>query len=213
MLTHPSPSSAAIAPAPPRRIVGIVGSYHKHGVVDALVADILAAAQAQGAETQLLYLLDYHIEFCTNCRTCVQSAEGDRGLCPIQDDMSSLLDILDQAQGLVIGAPVNFGNVNALTRRFLERCIVYGYWPWGTLPKVRSRSQAKPVVLVSTSAAPALMARWLTGTLTALKDLAKMLGAKPVGVLWLGGVIDRSTTIPDPIRRRAQRLGQRLAKP
>jgi multimeric flavodoxin WrbA len=207
-----SPDSNPLPATPAPRVIGLVGSYHRHGVVDTLVSAVLKAAQGQGAETQILYLQDYHIEFCTNCRACVQSAEGGRGHCPIPDDMAPLLDQLEQAQALVIGAPVNFGNVNALTRRFLERCIVYGYWPWGRFPTVRSRPAPKPAVLVSASGAPALMARWLTSTLTALTDLAKMLGAKPIGVLWQGLVIEPAPMTPRHLQRRAQRLGQHLVR-
>ena len=54
------------------RILGIVGSYRKGGVIDSMVIEALAAAREHGAETEIVYLIDKHIEFCTNCRTCTQ---------------------------------------------------------------------------------------------------------------------------------------------
>ena len=41
-----------------KKVVGIVGSYRKDGFIDAAIAQILAAAQSQGAETQKIYLQD-----------------------------------------------------------------------------------------------------------------------------------------------------------
>ena len=95
-----------------KKVVGIVGSYRKDGFIDAAIAQILAAAQSQGAETQKIYLQDQHIEFCTNCRTCLQEPGTERGKCVLEDDMDQVLQDIEIADSLVIGAPVNFGNVN-----------------------------------------------------------------------------------------------------
>ena len=37
------------------RILGIVGSYRKGGIVDTLLSEALAAAEKQGAETSKIY--------------------------------------------------------------------------------------------------------------------------------------------------------------
>ncbi len=62
-------------------VVGIVGSYRKNGVIDALVTEILEGAAQQGAQTKKIYLQDRHIEFCTNCRVCMQQPGLERGKC------------------------------------------------------------------------------------------------------------------------------------
>lgn len=194
------------------KVVGIVGSYRKNGVIDSVVTSILEGAAQQGAQTQKIYLQDRQIEFCTNCRMCMQEPGTERGKCALADDMDSILQEIESADSLVIGAPVNFGNINALTRRFLERCVCYGYWPWNVgSPKLRNPKTRKKSVLVSSSGAPGFMGRLLTGALGALKDLSKMLGAKPVGVLWVGLVNQKDMQLSDRIRRRAKQLGQKLA--
>lgn len=194
------------------RIVGIVGSYRKHGTIDTAVAEVLRAAEVWGANTQTIYLHEQQIEFCTNCRHCLQEPGSERGECLLQDDMDAILRTIEAADGLVIGAPVNFGNVNALTRRFLERTVCYGYWPWeARAPKLRQPQPSKKAVLISSSAAPGLMARFLTGAFKALKELAKMLGAKSIGVLWIGLVDPQDATLSERQKRRARELGQRLA--
>jgi menaquinone-dependent protoporphyrinogen IX oxidase len=195
-----------------QKVVGIIGSYRKHGIVDSAITEILTEAKNRGAETQKIYLQDRQIEFCTNCRACAQEPGTERGKCVLEDDMNEILQEIEQADALAIGAPVNFGNINALTQRFLERCICYGYWPWDApIPKLRNTQPHKKAVLVSSSAAPAWMGRFLSGAMRSLKNLAEMLGAKPVGVLWVGLVDPKENQLSDRIVRKAQKLGQKLA--
>jgi len=194
------------------RIIGIVGSYRKHDTIDTAVTAILAAAQAAGAETHKIYLQDQPIEFCTNCRACLQQPGAARGQCVLQDDMAAILDQLEAADAFVLGAPVNFGNVNALTQRFIERCVGYGYWPQGqNVPTMRQPHATKQAVLVSSSAAPGCIARWLTSVFKTLKQLANMLSAQPIGTLWVGMIDPQDATLPDRVQRQAQKLGRRLA--
>lgn len=195
-----------------RKILGIVGSYRKHGTIDTAVTEILTAAESYGAETQKIYLQDHNIEFCTNCRVCLQESGTDRGDCILEDDMTKILDLIENSEGLVLGAPVNFGNINALTQRFAERCICYGYWPWeAKAPQLRNPKPNKKAVLVSSSAAPGFLARFLTNVIKTLKDIAKMLRAKPIGVLWVGMINPKDSTLSHKVMKQAQRLGQKLA--
>jgi multimeric flavodoxin WrbA len=60
-------------------ITAIVGSYRKGGTVDTVIDAILSAAREAGAETSKVYLIDKHIEFCTNCRACTQPEGPYRG--------------------------------------------------------------------------------------------------------------------------------------
>lgn len=197
---------------PPRKILALVGSYRKGGFVDAAVTAVLAAAEQAGAETEKIYLLDRHIEFCTNCRACMQSPGAARGKCVLDDNLEPLLQAIEAADAYVIGAPVNFYNVNALTRRFMERCVGFAYWPWGQgAPKIRNPRQDKRVVLVSTSGAPAFMGRYLTGTYSALKEITKLFGAKPVGTLWIGLVKSETVALSAGQLNKAATLGRKLA--
>lgn len=193
------------------KLIAIVGSYRKEGIVDSAVSEILRAVEQQGVETKKIYLLDQHIEFCTNCRTCMQEPGEARGKCVLEDDLEGLLTEIEQADYLVIGAPVNFSNVNALTRRFMERCAGFGWWPWESpAPKIRNPVKNKRVILVSASGAPAWMARYFTGALGALKKMAALFGAKPVGVLWVGLVNEEHMKLPQKSSLRAHVLGRRL---
>lgn len=66
-----------------RKVVAIVGSYRKGGTVDTAVDAVLAGAREHGAETKKIYLIDQHIEYCRNCRSCTQDPGETRGKCVI----------------------------------------------------------------------------------------------------------------------------------
>ena len=191
--------------------IAIIGSYRKEGVVNAAVSEISSEIEKHGIEVKKIYLIDRHIEFCTNCRTCMQEPGMERGECVIDDDMNNILTEIENSDYLVLGAPVNIGNVNAVTRKFMERCIGFGYWPWGSpMPKIRNKEISKKAVLVSSSAAPAWMGRYFSGAIGALKKLAWLLGAKPIGILWIGLVTEEHMQLPEKSKLKAQVLGRKL---
>ena len=195
-----------------RKVVAIVGSYRKGGRVDSAVQAILEGAREKGAETHTIYLTEKHIEFCTNCRSCTQAPGPERGSCVQQDDLNSILNEIEQADAIVLGSPVNFWNVTAIYRRFLERLAGYVYWPWGNpAPAQRNKVRTRKAALVASSAAPGFCIPLLTGAARALSATANIFGAKTVGRLWIGF----SAMKPDqPLSRhtlaRARRIGLRL---
>jgi hypothetical protein len=196
-----------------RKILGIVGSYRRGGVVDRLVTEVLDAAEKAGAETTKIYLLDKHIEFCTNCRKCTQDPGPAPGRCVHEDDVAGILAQCAASDGLVLGAPVNFFNLNALTRRFMERLVCLAYWPWGAHgPAMRSEALDKRAVLVTAAAMPTILIPLATGAVRALKLMAKTVGAKPLATLVVGfsGQRERSD-VPEKAHRRARVAGRKLA--
>ena len=194
------------------KIAAIVGSYRHGGIVESAVDDLLAAARAAGAETETIHLLDRRVEFCANCRHCTLEPGPDRGHCLIADDVPAILDTIENSDAFVLAAPVNFWTVTALMKRFVERTVCCGYWPWGGGPKPR-RTPTKRAVVVTASAAPALMARWGTDAGRLLRRVARLLGAKRVETLWIG-LVRRTPDagLPEKARARAHAMGRRLAR-
>jgi multimeric flavodoxin WrbA len=196
-----------------KKILGIVGSYRKGGVIDSLVTEVLTSAKEQGAETSKIYLLDQHIEFCTNCRKCTQEAGTEPGKCVQQDDMADILAQCCSSDAIVFGAPVNFFNVNALTRKFMERLVCFAYWPWDRMgPQMRTKQVRNRAVLITSMAMPGLMGRIFTGSLRALKVTAKTLGAKPVASIVVGMIArGERPMVPEKALRKAREAGRMLA--
>ena len=82
-----------------------------------------------------IYLIDKHIEFCANCRTCTQQEGQTRGQCSTIDDMRGILDEIERPDAIVLASPMNFWTVTAIMKRFIERLVCYAYWPWGGSPR------------------------------------------------------------------------------
>ena len=195
------------------RITAIVGSYRKGGIIDQAVDEMLASARDAGAETTKIYLVDTRIEFCTNCRLCAQHDGAARGMCPIADQMGDVLDQVEASDAIILASPTNFATVTALMKRFIERLVCYAYWPWGmAAPKVRNRQLPRRAVLIASSAAPAVVARLGTSIVGLLKKAAGLLGAKTVGVLFIGLATRENRQDPgERIRKKARLLGKKLA--
>ncbi|QXE89381.1 flavodoxin family protein [Geomonas subterranea] len=194
------------------KVVAIVGSYRKGGMVDQVVDEVLAGAAQAGAQVQKIYLLDTHVEFCTNCRLCTQSPGGARGICPVADEMARVLDLVEGCQALVLASPTNFGSVTALTKRFVERLVCYAYWPWGVpAPKVRSREKPRRAVLVAASAAPGFLARLFTPVVKTLRQSAELLGASCTGTIFVGlAAREERQGAGQRVLTRARLMGRRL---
>ncbi len=194
------------------KILGMVGSYRKNGIIDSLVSATLSSAEALGATTKKIYLSDAHIEFCSNCRQCTQEPGVEPGTCVHFDDVAAILSEWKECDGLVMGSPVNFFNVTAVTRKFMERLVCFSYWPWGQPgPKMRSKLRDKKAVLITASAMPAFMGWIFTGAPRALRLIAKTMGAQPIKTIFVGlAGQQQHPTLSGKAIRQAQAAGRQL---
>jgi FMN-dependent NADH-azoreductase len=195
------------------RVVAILGTYRRRGTTDQAVEAILEGARVRGAETSKIYLADHPINFCRNCRACTQDPGPRRGKCVERDELESILDAIDKADAIVLASPVNFFDVTAVTRRFIERLVGYAYWPWGNHgPQERIVEKSKKAVIVLSSAAPAILVRLLTGAPKVLKTAASLLGARTVATLFCGrAALKEFQRLAPATLARAKRLGSNLA--
>ena len=80
------------------------------------------------------------------------------------------------------------------------------------MPKLRSKRKPRRAVLVASAAMPGFLIPLATGAPRALSGAAQMMGARPVGKLWIGlAAQEPNPTLPKRVRERAMRLGARLA--
>lgn len=195
------------------RVVAVVGSYQRGGATDIAVEAILGGARSKGAVTQTFRLTEQHLEFCRNCRACTQSPGEERCRCGQEDDLEPMLTAIEAADAVVLASPVNYYNVTAVFRRFLERLLGYVYWPWKQKgPVLRSKLHPRKAVLVATAGMPGFLIPVATGAARALRLAGRMLGAKPVGKLWIGLVAGKpQPTLSARTLERARRLGMKLA--
>ncbi|MFC1755690.1 flavodoxin family protein [Thermoproteota archaeon] len=178
-----------------KNVLAIIGSYRKDGIIDQAVDEVLSVVKKSGVIAKKIYLTQTNIEFCTNCRVCTHGSEDDlRGKCIHNDDMEEILAKIDNADAIVLGSPINFGGVTAITKRFIERLVVYAYWPWEkSIPKKRIKKNAKKAVIITSSACPAFLGKIIMPcALQVMKTAANIIGAKVVKKVYLGLVCSSS---------------------
>ena len=102
------------------KVLGFVGSTRKNGNTDILVETVLKGVESCGIEVEQIYLSDYNFTACTGCEGCRKSFR-----CIKKDDMQTIYDKLEEADGIVLGSPTYFYNVSSLTKAFMERLYCY----------------------------------------------------------------------------------------
>ena len=101
------------------RVVGINGSPRKYGNTFKLLKVALKVAEAEGAETELVHLIDYDIKPCIGCLCDDQKA--CRYPCVIEDDMKELYDLVLESNGLIIATPVYWFSPSGIVKNFIDR--------------------------------------------------------------------------------------------
>ncbi len=95
-------------------------------------------------KTVRLYDLDY--KGCMSCMACKVKGKASN-ICRFKDPLTPILEEIAQADGLVLGSPVYFGDVTGQMRTFLERLC----FPWLSYNDYSLTAPKRmPVVLIET---------------------------------------------------------------
>ena len=95
-------------------------------------------------KTVRLYGLDY--KGCMSCMVCKIKGKASN-VCKYKDALTPVLEEIAQADGLVLGSPIYFGDVTGQMRAFLERLA----FPWLSYNDYSlTAPKSMPVVLIET---------------------------------------------------------------
>jgi len=108
------------------KVLGIVGSPRREkGITTQVVTQALAGAQTAGARTEILYLRDESPDYCIHCgHSCFDELD-----CTQEDTATLRSQRVDEADALVLGAPVYVWQVNGLTAALLDK-VRLNTGPW-----------------------------------------------------------------------------------
>ncbi|MCK4884712.1 flavodoxin family protein [Candidatus Bathyarchaeota archaeon] len=99
------------------KILALIGSPRKKGNTDLLVEQILEGAKTKGHATEKLYLYDYTISLCVDCRNC---KKGDY-VCCVNDEMQQIYPLMEGADVIVFGTPIYWYGPTAKMKMLLDR--------------------------------------------------------------------------------------------
>jgi putative NADPH-quinone reductase len=98
-------------------VLGLCASYRKVGNTEILIKEALESCSEEGAETTFLRLTDLHIEPCKGCMACIFRDEP----CAIKDDMTVLLETMEQHDFLILGSPTYLLSPPGIIKMILDR--------------------------------------------------------------------------------------------
>lgn len=81
------------------------------------------SANGKEIETEIINLYDLNYTGCKSCFACKRLGGASYGKCAVKDDIQEVLEKVSQADGLIFGSPIYFGNITGQLQSFLERLL------------------------------------------------------------------------------------------
>ena len=105
------------------KILAINGSPRTNCNTATLLNYTLEGAVSQGAETELVHLYKLNFKGCISCFSCKLINGKSYGRCAVLDELTPVLQKVEEVDALVLGSPIYFGNVTGEMRSFMERLL------------------------------------------------------------------------------------------
>jgi multimeric flavodoxin WrbA len=103
------------------RILALVGSPRKNSNTDTLVEETLNGFKVGGHTHEKIYLYDYEISPCMDCRNC----KKDDCVCVIKDGMQDIYPKMDEADVIIFGTPNYWYGPTAKMKLLIDRMRPY----------------------------------------------------------------------------------------
>lgn len=105
------------------KVYAINGSPRKNNNTATLLKKALDGVKAAtpDAETEIINLYDLKYTGCKSCFACKLLDGKSYGKCAVRDDLYETFEKLSQADGIIFGSPIYFGDITGQLRSFLER--------------------------------------------------------------------------------------------
>jgi len=181
------------------RVLGVIGSPRRNGNTHILVSRFLEGALSEGAEADIVFLGDLHIEECDGCQVCWRGKP-----CNKNDDMLGLYPRLIDSDIIVFGTPVYWYGPTALMKGFIDRLVYFN------CPENRPGIKDKSAVIIvpfeeETTETARLVVEFFEKSLAYLE-------MKLIGKIIVPGVGDKGAISEKPERLlESYKLGQHLA--
>lgn len=98
------------------KVLLINGSPHAEGNTRVALDEMIKVFKAAGVETNLVHVGDKDIRGCVACGNCF-----NLGRCVFDDAVNEVAALFEEADGLVVGAPIYYSSPNGTIISFLDR--------------------------------------------------------------------------------------------
>ena len=107
-----------------KKVLLINGSPRKNGNTATALQEVAKSLNAQGIQTEIEWIGNKPIRGCIACGSCKRNGSGQ---CVFDDDIcNSMIRKMNEADGLVVGAPVYYGVPAGQTLSLIQRMLYAG---------------------------------------------------------------------------------------
>lgn len=103
------------------KIVALIGSPRKGSNTDTTVDQIVAGAAEKGHISEKLYLYDYEVAPCVDCRGCKEPPYA----CVLSDDAPAIYAKMEEADLIIFGTPLYWYGPTAKMKLLIDRLRPY----------------------------------------------------------------------------------------
>ena len=185
-------------------ILGILGSPRRKGNSDLLLDQALKGAAEAGAKVKKVVLNDLLIKPCQGCNDCHED-----GQCVQRDELTSIYELLEEADGVIIASPIYFSGLSSQTKLLIDRCQCL--WVRNELlGRYSSDGRKRKGAFIAVGGDAKAVFKHAVGEIRAFYSA---IGLAYDGEILLPGVEGKGEVKSHPAAlEEAERLGRRLAK-
>ncbi|HTP65723.1 MAG TPA: flavodoxin family protein [Geobacteraceae bacterium] len=131
-------------------IVCLLGSPRAKSNSSAIAKRFTETAEKTGAKVRTYTLNDLKYRGCQGCMACKTKLDK----CVLQDDLTEVLDAVQQADILVMASPVYYGEISSQLKAFIDRTFSYLKPDFMTNPIPARLAPGKKLVFALTQGQP-----------------------------------------------------------
>jgi multimeric flavodoxin WrbA len=141
------------------KIIALNGSLRKKWNTATLLQRALEGAASQGAKTELIHLYDLNYKGCISCFACKTLGGNSYGKCAVQDDLAPIFSRIEQADAILMGSPIYWGDISGEMKSFLER-LMFQYTTYTNPPVALFPKKIKTGFIYTMNVTEEVMHEW-----------------------------------------------------
>ncbi len=185
------------------KVLAINATYRAKGTTTRLTEAALEGAASKGADTEMVLLRERDIRWCNNCLKCYGDLDSSLAPCSLDDDMTAILEAVQQADGVIFASPIHNGFISGLMTLFFERLVWRMCKPTGDLmglkglPEPRTDKVRAVASIVSAGGMPEKLRKYCDGTPWVKENSTQFLNGFWVGDLYAAAHLERRPVSAD----------------
>lgn len=195
-----------------KKILLINCAYHTDSITDQMMSEVSTHIENSNSDYEMINIREQEFTACIKCRVCTQCNEDIPGECINQDKMNDIVNKIESSDGYVIASPAKFQATATFFKCFMERLIVYSYWPYGSKKAQPIKKDiTKKAILISAFPIPDMIARIYSKTMDQLKVCARLIGAQTIDTLYIGmAPVSTKRKLTQKEKIQAKRVSEKL---